>query len=179
MTIRKFWIWLILVPVGAFALLVTFGNQVVIRQHKTQVDMNSGRLRTLDRHFWTVTEGLPQDTWVSLALRATRKEELPPSWKSQNTETDTLFGKTFACNPGGPVSSLFTGNYYSHRFTPEALAIIAADLLRYSGGKSEDRRRWRQFEGAVEKALRETPEDTLIDETWVRATHERHFGSGG
>ena len=171
--------WLILIPVIAITLLVTVGHFVIVRQHQTQLDMNSGRLRDIERHFWKVTESSPEETWVSMALRATRNADLPPLWKTQDTQTDTLLGRTFACKPGGPVSSLHSGTYYSQSFTPDALAIIAADLLRFSDGNRDERRRWRQFEDAIEKAARESPEDALIDAAWVRATHERNFGSGG
>ena len=140
------------------------------------MDMNSGRIRTIEREFWKVTEGLPKDTWVTEALLATLKLELPPSWKGQGSETDTLFGKTFSCKPGGPVSAVLSGSFYRHRFTPEALAFIADALLRFSDGNFKERQRWRLFEQAIETAVRETPDDSAIDATWVRATRERTIG---
>jgi hypothetical protein len=120
-----------------------------------------------------------EETWICDALRAAGKSTLPPSWMLIS-ETKTIFGRcSIGCNMALPydgAGSMLSS--FTDRFTAEALAMIAEDVLKLSKDRRNGGEQWDQYEALLLKLAVKARTGVLIDVQTVESVRERALADG-
>lgn len=143
------------------------------KHSRLDIDIHSGRTRTVAGTFWSKAEQI-EETWVSKALSAVGRGPAEPQWMLIHSETDAPWEKSVSCNTGVPYAGInsMVGGFADH-FTPDALALVAEDLLALSYGPQGSEERWRNYEPALMKAAMKAKAPAKVDQAMVTGIRER------
>ena len=155
----------------AVVLVVAVGRSY--KHSRLEMDIHSGRIRDVGGTFWSTTEQV-DETWISKALGSVGRVPAKPKWMFIHSETEAPWGKSVGCNIGLPhdgINSMI--GRFADRFTPDALALVAEDLLALSYGPPESEERWRKYERGLVKAAIKAKAPASIDGAMVIAIREQ------
>ena len=139
------------------------GKLLIFKETRDELDLNSARTRAVHRILFSTTETI-EETWLSKALAAVGKRHGTPVWITVSSKRSTPFRTRVACSPGlpydGPASML---NSFTDRFSPEALALVAEDILSMTRDRGRWDVEWRKYEAALLKLAMTAKDRASLD----------------
>ena len=162
-------------PALAFAvmavLIVMLGRRY--KESRFEMDIHSGRTRTVTKTFWSRTEHV-KESWISRALSAVGRDPAAPNWTVIHSERKSLWSHSLSCGSGflyNAITSMVGA--FPDRFTPDALALIAEDLLTLTDDPRGSEERWRSYESGLFAAALKVKAPASIDRSTVIGIWER------
>jgi hypothetical protein len=165
----------VIIAIGVFVAIVVVSGSVYIEETRSEFDLNSGRTRTLKRHFWRTQEEV-QETWLSKILEDTH---LTPEreWVETRYDARTAWSRVHAvCHYRHADRLVDHVGGYADLFTPAAQKLLARGILASLrlGEGTPGTRYMDAFDSEISNQFVAWASVKPADEDWVRAFHAKH-----
>ena len=166
---KRRWIFI----AGILAVYMALGYfQFPVWERWLELDLNSGRLREIERHYVVWRAETPCETWVSRILTNQKTLENQPKWVRCTYNSRTLWTRIHAtCFYSGVPTQMKLLEALLDRFDESMHPIIASawmDTLRNNYSYVDE-----PYSHALVDAVLDAPTGTKFEKTWLEDFHAK------